>query len=210
MAQLEGDRRIAAAIFDLDGVIRHPDTAAQRGVELRYGLEQGAILSAAFEPRLLHRALRGEIGWSEWAAEVGRVIGSPEAAYEWLFTPAIVDHDAVALVADVRAAGLDVAVMTNGVDTLVDELVHDGLDATFDFVVNSADAGRLKPEPEAFATACRRVDVEPDRVFFTDDSAANVAGARAAGLVAFDFRSVDCARRDLVGAGVLPAQSGSA
>lgn len=43
-------------------------------------------------------------------------------------------------------------------------------------------AGMLKPEPEIYALAIRQFGVRPERTFYIDDLAANVEGARAAGL----------------------------
>ena len=43
-------------------------------------------------------------------------------------------------------------------------------------------AGLLKPEPEIFALAIRQFGVRPERTFYIDDLAANIEGARAAGL----------------------------
>ena len=201
---------IRAAVFDLDGVVRHADTESQRPTEARHGIASDAIRCAAFDSDLLHSALSGEIGRVEWAEKVGAVVGSPAAAHEWLFANALVDADAVALVADVRAAGITVAVMTNGVDTLDAELDRDGLSSTFHHVFNSASTGLLKPDPGAFLHVCSQLGLEPEKVFFTDDSPKNVVGARTAGLKAFDFHDVVTTRRELEGLGALQPQTGSA
>ncbi|TAK43334.1 MAG: HAD family phosphatase [Betaproteobacteria bacterium] len=53
----------------------------------------------------------------------------------------------------------------------------------------SCEIGLRKPDPEAFAWVARRVGLAPQRIAFFDDTAANVAGARTAGLRAFHVRS---------------------
>ena len=48
-----------------------------------------------------------------------------------------------------------------------------------------------KPDPEAFAEVARRMGVTPEEVLFFDDTEENVIGARAAGLRAVLFRTVE-------------------
>jgi putative hydrolase of the HAD superfamily len=53
----------------------------------------------------------------------------------------------------------------------------------------SCDLGMRKPEREAFEFVAGRIGVPPSRIAFFDDRAENVAGARSAGLRAFQVRS---------------------
>ena len=46
----------------------------------------------------------------------------------------------------------------------------------------SAEFGARKPDPEAYRRCLHRIGVAPANALFVDDSAANVAGAKAAGL----------------------------
>ncbi|MGE5615912.1 MAG: HAD family hydrolase [Bacillota bacterium] len=48
----------------------------------------------------------------------------------------------------------------------------------------SSRLGKRKPTPEAFHAVAQAIDVPPERVLFFDDTAANVAGARAVGMQA--------------------------
>jgi HAD superfamily hydrolase (TIGR01509 family) len=50
----------------------------------------------------------------------------------------------------------------------------------------SHEIGARKPEPAAFRTVVADMGLAPDRVLFFDDSAENVAGARACGLMAVE------------------------
>ena len=54
----------------------------------------------------------------------------------------------------------------------------------FEKIYASWQIGRRKPNPNAFLWVARAMDVAPERILFLDDSAANVAGARAAGMQA--------------------------
>ena len=55
----------------------------------------------------------------------------------------------------------------------------------------SSELGLRKAGPEAFAAVTRRLGIDPDAILFIDDSAANVARARAAGWDAIQFISND-------------------
>jgi putative hydrolase of the HAD superfamily len=51
----------------------------------------------------------------------------------------------------------------------------------------SAEFGSRKPDPEVYRLCLRKLGVPPSSVLFVDDIAANVEGARQAGLQAFEF-----------------------
>ena len=53
----------------------------------------------------------------------------------------------------------------------------------------SSQIGLRKPSPEAFACVARQIGAAASRIAFFDDSPENVAGAQAAGLIAFCVRS---------------------
>ena len=46
----------------------------------------------------------------------------------------------------------------------------------------SHEIGARKPDPDAFLLVCKKMSTHPKDVLFIDDSAANVEGARAAGI----------------------------
>jgi putative hydrolase of the HAD superfamily len=63
----------------------------------------------------------------------------------------------------------------------------------------SHEIGARKPEPAAFRTVVADMGLAPDRVLFFDDSAENVAGARACGLMAVEVTTaaqIEAALRD--------------
>jgi 2-haloacid dehalogenase len=68
-----------------------------------------------------------------------------------------------------------------------------------DIVLSSA-VGVCKPDPRIFALALRRFGVAAEDCLFIDDVAANVAGAKAAGIAAVQFTSA-AALRQLLAAG---------
>ncbi len=71
--------------------------------------------------------------------------------------------------------------------------------APFRRVFVSSTIGLRKPDKAAFDHVAKEIGVMPARILFFDDSAQNVAGARAAGLKAVHVRSSDDVARALDG-----------
>lgn len=89
----------------------------------------------------------------------------------------------VEAVAELRARGVPVAVVSNSegqLQTLFDNL---GLGGAFDLVIDSHHVGVEKPDPRIFAPVVERFGLAPARVLHLGDTwATDVVGARAAGL----------------------------
>ena len=69
--------------------------------------------------------------------------------------------------------------------------------------VLSFEVGARKPERAIYAAACAAAGAAPEDCLFIDDLAANVAGAKAAGLRALLFKTPARLEKDLAGLGVL-------
>ena len=182
---------IELLLLDLDGVVRHFDKSIADNLEIEHGLEIGSLRREAFEHPRGHAAITGGLTRAEWAAEVGEAVGSLEAAQTWLNTWGFADPAMVALIGDLRAADLPVAILTNGTDTIHDELATCGLDGVFDHVYCTWHLGIAKPEPEVYRLVAADIGTDPERVLFFDDRLANVEGARAADMRAELFESAD-------------------
>ncbi len=72
-------------------------------------------------------------------------------------------------------------------------------------IVVSGDEKLVKPDLAIYRLALDRFGLEAGRTVFVDDSEANVAGARAAGLIALHFTGEPKLRRDLTALGLLAA-----
>jgi putative hydrolase of the HAD superfamily len=180
-------RRPTALLIDLDGVLRHFDEAWTVDVERRHGLPPGSLAGTAFARERLTPAIVGDVTHQAWMAGVGAELGAPAAVAEWQTYHGDVDGEVRALVADLRAAGVPVGLATNATDRLDADLEELGLVGTFDAVINASVVGFAKPHPGFFAAACAALGVAPGDCLFVDDSARFVAGARAAGLLAYRY-----------------------
>lgn len=85
--------------------------------------------------------------------------------------------------ADLRAAGLRIAVVSNWDCSLPGVLSEVGLGGAVDTVVLSAEVGAAKPDPRIFAVALERLRRRAAEALFVGDSPeTDVGGARAAGI----------------------------
>ena len=189
-----GAAHIDTVIFDVGGVLattgRHSDFSARWPAEHADAV-RAIILGdyGADGDHPWHRLERGEITLDEnrrlnKAALVAAGIevpppppgGAPMIRFE-------VNEPVVALVHELKAAGLRLGVLTNNVAEF-----RDGwrgmlpFDELFDDVVDSHEVGMRKPSPAIYQLALGRLGAEAGRTAFLDDLPANVAGAEAVGM----------------------------
>lgn len=188
---------IATVLLDLDGVIRWFDKSRVPMLEKKHGLEPGSLRGTAFAPELIELATTGKITRAEWTRRVGEAVGSPEAAQAWLGHRGNVDHEIIEIVRALRSRGIAVAVLTNGTETVHEELAELGIGQEFDAVFTTADIGFAKPDPRAFRHVCEVLAVSPETVFFTDDTESKLSGAIELGMTAQHYTGVDVLRRTL-------------
>ena len=154
---------------------------------------------AALEEHHVTRAERGEVTWQEQRrhrlTDLFGQLGLPPAAddaldghfadflehYERSWTP----YDDVAdAFGSWRAAGVRVAVLTNGVNHQQRrKLAAIGVLDDVEFVVALDDLGVGKPDPRTYAEACARFGLPANEVVYVgDDVARDAVGAHRAGL----------------------------
>jgi len=150
--------------------------------------------------------------WEETAAAVGHELGQPDwhtrDLIVWLYHAPqaewLVD-EMVALMAEVKDAGIRMAALTND---LVDFHGQEWADEQrwldlFDIVVDGSVTGVLKPDPSAYRLAVEAMGLPPGEIVYLDDMPVNVRGAAEAGLQAIEVlyadrgRAMDEARRRL-------------
>ncbi|MDQ7990301.1 MAG: HAD family phosphatase [Candidatus Dactylopiibacterium sp.] len=116
----------------------------------------------------------------------------------WEETVAPAFEESVALLRELKAAGLRVLALTNfSAETFPRaRRLYDFL-AEFEGIVVSGEEGLVKPDPAIFECLFARYGVVPREAVFIDDSAANVASARALGLHAVHFTAPHLLRQQL-------------
>ena len=68
----------------------------------------------------------------------------------------------------------------------------------------SAEFGTLKPDPATYVACAQTLGIAPERIFFSDDMAANAEGALAASMQAQQYQDASKLRAALIKTGLLP------
>ncbi len=161
----------------------------------RDGLDLGKAGVAAY-----WRAVAGEIGadWDDarvhelWAADFR----------SWLsVNPAVID-----LLADLRAGGTPLALLSNAGPDYGSYFRHGPLADFFSACYVSGELGLLKPHAEIYRHVLRDLGVTPAEAVFVDNRASNVAGAEALGITGHVFTDAARLRAFLASLGPAPTR----
>lgn len=111
------------------------------------------------------------------------------------------------IVAELDSAGVPLFAITNFSGEFWGPWVaqHPELFGRFRDVVVSGDEKLVKPDPAIYALALRRFGLQGPDAVFVDDNAANIEGARDAGIHGVLFTNAADFRAELVRLGLLPA-----
>jgi putative hydrolase of the HAD superfamily len=185
-----------AYVFDLDGVVRDFGPGdANPAIEAALGLPAGHVAATAFRDDLLLPTITGRRTFDAWfdaiCTELEHVVPEPARVRThmeaWRTHRGTVVDETVERLEALRSDGHRTYVFTNGTDHVPAELELLGLTRLFDGVLNSADLGVAKPDPQAYAAAHRAIEADLGRVvprsmvWFTDDRDDNVRAAREFG-----------------------------
>jgi putative hydrolase of the HAD superfamily len=107
--------------------------------------------------------------------------------------------DSLEILAEVHRRGSSLTLLSNAPHELADALDHHPALGIFDHLLFSARLGIVKPDAAVFRAALETIGRDAGEVLFIDDRAANVEGARAAGLHVLLFTSAQEMRRALLG-----------
>lgn len=194
---------VRAVLFDLDGVVRHFDPAEVARIERAHEIEPGSIEAVAFASHHLASVTTGRVSRRQWIEQIGVELDNPDAAEAWGRQSFHVDEEVLGLVDELRANGIRTAILTNGTDTIPDEIESIDLGSRFECVFNSAEIGWTKPDVRAFQHVLDALQLASHEVFFTDDSAGKLVGAETLGMPTHHFSGVAGLREALREAGVV-------
>jgi putative hydrolase of the HAD superfamily len=192
---------VRAVLFDVDFTLcrpgpelspeRYARIAARHGVDLdtsRYdAAREAAILNLKRHPELLH----DDSIWHAFTEEIFIGMGGPAALASGCATEieqgwGVAENfelyeDVLPVLEELRAAGLRLGLVSNGIRDLTRFVAHHRLDV--DAIVDSRTHGRVKPHPTIFQAALELLGVAPAEAVMVGDSLEeDVEGARALGL----------------------------
>ncbi len=181
---------LAAAIFDIGGVLTHSPVTAIIDFCRRRGISDETRF-AIFAPHdgPWSRFERSELTPAGFIQEFDRHVGRPgtgasgEAFMQWFAGGFGPRPEMIAVVEHLRGR-VKLGAITNNVARDDPTERTSGVDASrlFDVVIESAVVGVRKPEPRIYHLACEALGVEPREAVFLDDMGANLKGAQALGM----------------------------
>jgi putative hydrolase of the HAD superfamily len=101
-----------------------------------------------------------------------------------------------------KAAGIRTAILSNMGDTVLENIKREfRWIENFDVLVWSFQWHMAKPDPEIYRHTLKELGTRPEETLFIDDKRVNVEAARALGMKAVEFTTVERLREDLVAGG---------
>jgi len=206
-----GRRHYKALLLDFGSVIQKSFFETRGALERLLQLPSGSLKWAGpFDPAgdlLWQQVLSSEISerdyWGRRAQEVGRMIGQNWAIREFclkhneLSTRVTLRPEVLALISDLKDAGLKFGILTNELELFHGEnwLATMPFADQVDAVVDATRTKILKPDPRAYALALESLALAADEVVFIDDQPRNVTGGEAVGITSLHLditRHQDC------------------
>lgn len=198
---------VKALVLDFGGPVVKTPFELCGNASVRMRLPEGTLgWTGPFDPdsdplwRDLMQGRLTERGyWQLRADEFAAVTGRP-ATYRALFADIydldegeMVRPEAVSLIAQARALGLAVGILTNDMRAFQDDdwVARMSVLATVDVIVDGSVEGMLKPDPAIYHLLTDRLGVAPRDCVFLDDQPHNVEGAAAVGMTGIWFDVTD-------------------
>lgn len=130
-----------------------------------------------------HQARLGLLDDDKVFKEIGEGYGvDGSTVEEWLISKREPNEELLQLLSKLKP-GIKTAVINNGLKKLFHGLLDKyELKRKFDLLVNSAEEGVEKPDPEIFLRTCQRLEVQPEECLMLDDDTKLLAGATALGM----------------------------
>jgi putative hydrolase of the HAD superfamily len=101
-----------------------------------------------------------------------------------------------------KQRGLLTAILSNMGDTVLEKIEREfQWIVDFDVLVWSYQLGIAKPDPAIYRHTLQQLGTAPEETLFLDDKLVNIAAARALGIHAIQFTTIDRLRDDLVTTG---------
>ncbi len=197
-----------ALLFDLGRVVLDIDFGEVLANWAGHAACEPAQLAARFLPDdAWHRHERGEISDAEFFAALRKSLGAEISDAQFLegwnaiFTGEMPDIAALLARAG-QILPLYAFSNTNNAHVMHFSQVYADVLGHFREIYLSSSIGLRKPDAEAFDHVVKAIGVPASRIVFFDDSADNIAGARARGLTAVHVTAPDDVAKALVALGI--------
>ena len=182
-----------AVIFDYGSVLtRTLDPQPRAAWEEQLGLEPGKLQQIVHNDTSWIEVQCGRLSVEAYWLDVGQQLGlKPQETARMrsdFYRGDKRNDELVAYIDQVRAAGLQTAVLSNFSKELRDFLVHYTLLDHFDQIAISAEIGVMKPSAKAYQAILAMLDLPAAACVFVDDQPGNIDVAEALGMQGVVFR----------------------
>jgi 2-haloacid dehalogenase len=193
---------VTAVVFDIGGVLLSWDPRLVYGTLIQDPSELDWFLTEVCSPEWNGTLDAGRPIDEACAELAARHPDHAELVHAWRRQDEMIGGEVAgtaALVERLHAAGVPLHLLTNmPTDVFLARRARFDVLRRFDGAVVSGEEGVLKPSREIFTRLLDRYGLEASRTLFIDDAAANVCGARAAGLRAHHFVDAATLEAELV------------
>ncbi len=179
------DRRFAAVVFDMDGVLVDGEPLHFRAVNRLLAAEGRSLSLEEYKPFMGTKA-----GWRQMVETLGLSLSPDE--YRDRYNALILEEyrqnaqplpGAIELVRQLRAVDMPVALASSSAAEWVEAcLERVGLVDAFDVIVTGSEVHRGKPDPEIYLLAAERLGILPTACLALEDAPAGIEAARRAGM----------------------------
>jgi len=213
-AGTDRQENVKAVIFDYGEVLCYTPSAADYARLAGFfgvGSDEFSELWARNRGPFDAGDLTAEAYWSMLAADAGTVIGPAELQAICELDMAMfsnINSSMVEWMRQLRASGLKVGLLSNMHPDMVAHCRREfAWIEDFDFATFSGDVRLIKPDPAIYQHTLQGLGVGAEEALFLDDREPNILAARALGIHAIQFRSMEQLREEMqaMGFAFLPA-----
>jgi HAD superfamily hydrolase (TIGR01509 family) len=192
---------LRAIFFDIGGVILRTEYQAPRErLAERLNMTYEDINKIVFESDTARKASLGEMSVKEHWLAVMRRLRLPASEAEIIraefFAGDVIDRDLLSFIRSLRPR-CRTGVISNAWGDMREYIARNQFDDAFDWVVISAEIGRMKPQPEIYRLALKQAEVEANEAAFIDDTPKNIEAANALGIHGIVFRDAAQVKENL-------------
>jgi putative hydrolase of the HAD superfamily len=198
---------LRAVVFDYGIVLTGPPDAEAWSNLLRItGLPQERFEPLYWADRIAldEGKLTGIGYWQNFLREAGLPLDDAEELCRWDARLWTVENPVmVAWQLAVKGRGLLTAILSNINENVVESVEHEfDWIQRFDVRVWSYQLGIVKPDPAIYRFTLTELGTLPEETLFIDDKLPNVEAARALGIQAIEYSSVERLREELIARGL--------
>lgn len=184
---------IRAVFFDLGGVLlRTEDRSGRQKWERRLGLADWGLAETVFNSEASRRASLGQsdtdVVWTHIARRFGLTDAELVELRKDFWSGDRFDEALVSYVASLRPRCRTGIISNAWPDARAFLRRHPFVQAAFEIIIISAEAGVAKPDPRIYQSALRAFGLAPGEAILVDDTLENVEAARALGMVGVHYR----------------------